>query len=170
MASYVYSHNLDFVSALILIVFDMDMNEQFVNQDIASLDPFNISASASSYAKSLTSSPPPPLFSPEQRELKRQRDLVRRDSKTQKRRQRAMSNPYQSSQHSTPDLLPRVLANNFSSTMAQQSMTAQSSPTFPNTGYMPSLAPLSSTESPDLYSTPFPLYVDFLQGKKEYHG
>lgn len=135
----------------------MDMNEQFVNQDMASLDPFNISASASPYAKSVTSSPPPPLFSPEQREIKRQRDLARRDSKTQKRRERAMSNPYQSSQYTTPDLLPKVLANNFSSTMAQQSMTAQSSPTFSNTGYMPPLGSLSSTDSPEMYSAPFPL-------------
>lgn len=170
MASYVYLIYLNFISSLILIVFDMDMNEQFVNQDVASLDPFSISASLSPYTKSLTSSPPPPLFSPEQRELKRQRDLARRDSKTQKRRERAMSNPYQSSQHSTPDLLPRVLANNFSSTMAQQSMTAQSSPTFSNTGYMAPLAPLSSTESPDLYSAPFPLYVDFPQAKEAYRG
>jgi hypothetical protein len=137
------------------------MNEPYPNQDIGGLDPFNMSSTVSPYAKSLSSSPPQPLFTPEQRELKRQRDLARRESKTKQRRDRSTSNSYTASQKTTPDLIPRTLVN-FSSTMAPSSLPAESSPTFANTSYMPSLAPqMSSSESPELFGAPFPLYVGY---------
>ncbi|KAI0815512.1 hypothetical protein GGR55DRAFT_349904 [Xylaria sp. FL0064] len=54
--------------------------------DISSLTP------PPSGSRSLTSSPPRPILTPEQRELKRQRDQARRDSKTSVRVRRGMSN------------------------------------------------------------------------------
>ncbi|TRX98933.1 hypothetical protein FHL15_000275 [Xylaria flabelliformis] len=53
--------------------------------DISSLTP-------PSGSRSLTSSSPRPILTPEQRELKRQRDQARRDSKTSARVRRGMSN------------------------------------------------------------------------------
>ncbi|KAI0393523.1 hypothetical protein F5Y17DRAFT_432281 [Xylariaceae sp. FL0594] len=43
-------------------------------------------------SRSMTSSPPRPILTPEQRELKKQRDLARRDSKAGVRARRGMSN------------------------------------------------------------------------------
>jgi len=151
-------------SSITLIPIVFDMNEPFPNQDIGGLDPFSMSSNVSPYAKSLSSSPPQPMFSPEQRELKRQRDQARRESKTKQRRDRSASNSYTASQKTTPDLIPRTLVN-FSSTMAPSSLPAECSPTFANTSYMPPLAPqMSSSESPELFGAPFPLYVDCCHG------
>lgn len=69
------------------------------------------------YARSLSSSPPRGSLTPEQRELKRQREQhsVRRDSKTMVRRDRSASNQsnhsnsYIVSQNGSPDPLPRTL-------------------------------------------------------------
>lgn len=64
--------------------------------DISSLTP-------PSGSRSLTSSPPRPILTPEQRELKRQRDQARRDSKTSARVRRGMSNnSYPSTAQSPP--------------------------------------------------------------------
>lgn len=63
--------------------------------DISSLTPPNGS-------RSLTSSPPRPILTPEQRELKRQRDQARRDSKTTARVRRGMSNNSYSASQSPP--------------------------------------------------------------------
>ncbi len=133
------------------------MNETYPNQDMVGLDPFSMPSTISSYAKSISSSPPQPMFSPEQRELKRQRDQARRESKTKQRRDRSASNSYTASQKTTPDLIPRTLVN-FSSTMAPSSLPAECSPTFADTSYMPSLGPqISSSESPELFGAPFSL-------------
>jgi hypothetical protein len=146
-------------SSVILIPIVFDMSEPYTNQDMGGLDPFSMSSNVSPYAKSLSSSPPQPMFSPEQRELKRQRDQARRESKTKQRRDRSASNSYTASQKTTPDLIPKTLVN-YSSTMAP-SLPAECSPTFANTSYMPSLAPqMSSSESPELFGAPFPLYVN----------
>jgi hypothetical protein len=91
------------------------MNEQFIPQ-ISSphlspniLSPYDDPKMMPVYARSLSSSPPRGTLTPEQRELKRQRDVARRDSKTRVRRERSTSNPYVVSQRTSPDLLPRTL-------------------------------------------------------------
>jgi len=145
------------LSSIILIPIVFDMNEPYPNQDMGGLDPFNMSNNVSPYAKSLSSSPPQPMFSPEQRELKRQREQARRESKVKQRRDRSASNSYTASQKTTPDLVPRTLVN-YSSTIAPSSLPAECSPTFANTNFMPSMAPqMSSSESPELFGAPFPL-------------
>ncbi|KAI0908431.1 hypothetical protein F4823DRAFT_491336 [Ustulina deusta] len=64
--------------------------------DISSLTP------PPSGSRSLTSSPPRPILTPEQRELKRQRDQARRGSKTSTRVRRGMSNSYTPAAQSPP--------------------------------------------------------------------
>ncbi|KAI1352226.1 hypothetical protein F5Y01DRAFT_324421 [Xylaria sp. FL0043] len=73
--------------------------------DISSLTP------PPSGSRSLTSSPPRPILTPEQRELKRQRDQARRDSKTSVRVRRGMSN----NAYSAAAQSPPVTMHEFSS-------------------------------------------------------
>ncbi|KAI1170763.1 hypothetical protein F4777DRAFT_594634 [Nemania sp. FL0916] len=63
-------------------------------------------------SRSLTSSPPRPILTPEQRELKRQRDQARRDSKTSARIRRGMST---NSYSTTATQSPPVAMHEFSS-------------------------------------------------------
>ncbi|KAI0205037.1 hypothetical protein F4808DRAFT_320516 [Astrocystis sublimbata] len=76
--------------------------------DISSLTPPSVS-------RSLTSSSPRPILTPEQRELKRQRDQARRDSKTSVRVRRGMSN---SSYSPAGGHSPPVTMHDFSSAPA----------------------------------------------------
>lgn len=112
------------------------------------------------YARSLSSSPPQAPFTSEQREIKRQRDQARRDSKTRMRRDRSASNSYNTSQAPTPDLIPRSSAS-YSSSMAPTPILTEttiptSMPLSMGQGYLTS-TPLSSSASPELYGTAFPL-------------
>ncbi|KAI0444794.1 hypothetical protein F4803DRAFT_228820 [Xylaria telfairii] len=75
--------------------------------DISSLTP-------PSGSRSLTSSSPRPILTPEQRELKRQRDQARRDSKTSARVRRGMSG----NSYSTAAQSPPVTMHDFSSAPA----------------------------------------------------
>ncbi|GAP90268.2 putative transcription factor c2h2 protein [Rosellinia necatrix] len=72
--------------------------------DISSLTPPNGS-------RSLTSSPPRPILTPEQRELKRQRDQARRDTKASARVRRGMS----SHSYTSASQSPPVAMHDFSS-------------------------------------------------------
>ncbi|KAI3332298.1 hypothetical protein HD806DRAFT_188888 [Xylariaceae sp. AK1471] len=74
-----------------------DLSSVGHGSDISSLTP------PPSGSRSLTSSPPRPILTPEQRELKRQRDQARRGSKTNVRVRRGMSNnSYPSAGQSPP--------------------------------------------------------------------
>ena len=131
------------------------MGETFAAQEGA-LDPFNIPSNTPSFTRSISSSPPT-LFTPEQRELKRQRDLARRESKSRIRRERSSSNKsYNVSQTSTPDNLPRAM--NYTSGVGSSSAPTESTSTFLGHTYLPPLAPhMASSESPELFSSSFPL-------------
>ncbi|KAI8630572.1 hypothetical protein F5Y19DRAFT_483896 [Xylariaceae sp. FL1651] len=104
--------------------------------DISSLTP-------PSGSRSLTSSPPRPILTPEQRELKRQRDQARRDSKTTVRVRRGMSN---NSYSSAAAQSPPVTMHDFSSasplpvyTTAPSQISLLAEPvTTVGTSYMPS--------------------------------
>ncbi|KAI1200882.1 hypothetical protein F5X97DRAFT_331821 [Nemania serpens] len=84
-----------------------DMSSVAHGSDISSLTP-------PSGSRSLTSSPPRPILTPEQRELKRQRDQARRDSKTTARVRRGMSN----NSYSPVSQSPPVAMHDFSSSSA----------------------------------------------------
>lgn len=133
------------------------MNEPFENQGAGTLGSFNMSSNMPTYAKSLSSSPPQAIFTPEQRELKRQRDLARRESKSKQRRERSTSNPYSISHNTTPDLLPRSISG-FPTTLAPSSIHTESSSTFSSPTFMPALvSQMANSESPELFGQPFPL-------------
>ncbi|QSZ28837.1 hypothetical protein DSL72_003342 [Monilinia vaccinii-corymbosi] len=98
-----------------------EMNEQFIPQqhDLSphmspgQLSPYDDLRPSPVYARALSDSPPRASLTPEQRELKRQRDHARRETKTRQRRDRSLSNPY-ASNRSTPDMLPRTLPDHYS--------------------------------------------------------
>lgn len=84
-----------------------DISSVAHGSDISSLTPPSVS-------RSLTSSPPRPILTPEQRELKRQRDQARRDSKATARVRRGMSN----NSYSPVAQSPPVAMHDFSSASA----------------------------------------------------
>jgi hypothetical protein len=139
---------------LTVAVFDMAINEQFHEQSI--VDSFCLSPELVSYCQPLKDSPSLVLFSPEQREPKRQRDLARRGNKSQKRRYRAATTPYQSSHNGCSTASPSDVGN-LSSNIPQQSVAAQYSPTFHNSGFHESIQSTTSSESPELFGQHFPL-------------
>ncbi|KAJ1333575.1 zinc finger and BTB domain-containing protein 44 [Microdochium nivale] len=77
----------------------LDPNAHFLDNNFCSMGPSSDGdfTSSSVYSRSITSSPPHPILTAEQRELKRQRDMARRNSKTSIRSHRAMSD-YRASQ------------------------------------------------------------------------
>ena len=94
------------------------------------------------FARSLSDSPPKATLTPEQRELKRQRDVARRDSKAKIRRDRSPSNPYTlPSQKATPDLLPRTLPEYASSLAPSPVLSQGSHPVASPASYMSNFSP-----------------------------
>ena len=148
------------------------MNEQFIPQ-ISSphLSPNILSYEEPKmmpvYARSISSSPPRASLTPEQRELKRQRDHARRDSKTRDRvrRERSTSNPYVVSQRASPDLLPRTLPEYTTSLTPSPLLAsgplppqqqAQPSPALSSSSYLTPYSPqLAENGSSDMYSPVF---------------
>lgn len=138
------------------------MNDQFLQQQLSppmtsgQLTPYDDPKLMPMYARSLSSSPPRGNLTPEQRELKRQRDHARRDSKTRVRRDRSLSNPYSASQRTSPNLLARSMTE-FPSTMAPSPLLSQGSPSLTNTSYLaPYSSPLMSDQGPpDMYGPMF---------------
>lgn len=117
------------------------------------------------YARSLSSSPPRVGLTPEQRELKRQRDYARRDSKSQVRRDRSasntsnLSNPYLGSQNVSPDLLPRTLPE-YTNTLTPSPLLSQgslhSSPALGSNSFLSTYSPALSDSGPsDMYGPVF---------------
>lgn len=74
----------------------MEGSSGLLGHDLSSYGAPDPSLSPASTSRSMTGSPPRGTLTPEQRELKRQRDLARRDSKAATRLRRAGSASYQS--------------------------------------------------------------------------
>ncbi|KAM0332613.1 hypothetical protein ACHAQA_002897, partial [Verticillium albo-atrum] len=92
-------------------------------------------------SRSVTSSPPRGSMTPEQRELKRQRDLARRDSKTSVRARRAGSSSYMSSPPlSMPDVSAAMGVPIYTTAPAPISLLAEPT-TMSSTSYLPSYSP-----------------------------
>ncbi|KAK8021027.1 hypothetical protein PG990_006165 [Apiospora arundinis] len=106
----------------------------------------DISLTPPSTSRSVTGSPPRGTLTPEQRELKRQRDLARRDSKASIRARRGMSGSYSS--HSPPvsmnDFPQSSAMPVYTTSSSQISLLAEPVTTVSATGYIPS------------YSSPLP--------------
>ncbi|KAK2036492.1 hypothetical protein LZ31DRAFT_601229 [Colletotrichum somersetense] len=93
-------------------------------------------------SRSVTASPPRGTLTPEQRELKKQRDMARRDSKTSQRARRTGSNPYV---HSPPLSLPDVSSTMgvpiYTTAPAPISLLAEPTTTMGSSSYLPSYSP-----------------------------
>lgn len=153
-----------------LSLVEFDMNDQFIQQN-QNLNPGQLTPLYDEpkllpvYSRSLSSSPPRANLTPEQRELKRQRDHARRDSKTQLRRERSASNtsnrsnPYIASQNGSPDLLPRTLpeyASNLTPSPLLSQGSLQSSPALGSNSFLaPYSPPLNEHGSSDMYGPVF---------------
>ena len=139
------------------------MGDHFLQQQLSpdmtsgQLVPYDDPKLMPMYARSLSHSPPRGNLTPEQRELKRQRDHARRNSKTRVRRDRSLSNPYSASQRASPNLLARS-ATEFPPTLAPSPLLSQGSPNLSNSAYLaaPYSSPLMSDQGPsDMYGTMF---------------
>ncbi|EFQ29300.1 uncharacterized protein GLRG_04444 [Colletotrichum graminicola M1.001] len=93
-------------------------------------------------SRSVTSSPPRGTLTLEQRELKKQRDMARRDSKTSQRVRRAGSNPYV---HSPPLSLPDISSTMgvpiYTTAPAPISLLSEPTTTMGSSSYLPSYSP-----------------------------
>ncbi|KXH29386.1 hypothetical protein CNYM01_14227 [Colletotrichum nymphaeae SA-01] len=93
-------------------------------------------------SRSVTASPPRGTLTPEQRELKKQRDMARRDSKASQRVHRAGSNPYI---HSPPLSLPDVSSTMgvpvYTTAPAPISLLAEPATSMGSSSYLPSYSP-----------------------------
>jgi hypothetical protein len=160
---------LDELSTSLTDFIDYDMNEQYMPQiPSPPLNPSMLSVYDDPkfqpiYSRSLSSSPPRASLTPEQRELKRQRDVARRDSKTRVRRERSISNPYVVSNRTSPDLM--------SQTLPEYPNSLTPSPLLGN-GPLPSLPPQSSPAlSSSSYLTPYsPQINDSTGGQQDIYG
>jgi len=137
-----------------------DLGDQFLTQQMSPpMAPAQLPAYEDKlmpmYARSISDSPPRANLTPEQRELKRQRDFARRDSKVRMRRDRSTSNPYTLSPKPSPEMLSRSLSE-FSNTLAPSPLLSQGSQGSPNlsnisspaylSGYTPNLSDAGSND------------------------
>ncbi|KXJ92322.1 hypothetical protein Micbo1qcDRAFT_61232 [Microdochium bolleyi] len=144
----------------------LDLNANFLDNSLCSVGPSSDAGMTSSSvdSRSITSSPPYPRLTAEQRELKRQRDMARRDSKASVRSHRAMSD-YRASQ-SPPlpihefNVGPSMAV--YTSSQPQLSLLPEPVTTLPGVStYLPS----SYTASPplsDQQAAMFPASYDYL--------
>lgn len=124
------------------------------------LTPFDDPKLIPLYARSLSSSPPRGGLTAEQRELKRQRDHARRDSKTRVRRERSTSNPYVISQNASPDILSGPLPE-YTSSLTPSPLLSQNSPSLGGTSYLPTYSPnLAGDVSSDIYGPVYSMGPD----------
>lgn len=116
------------------------------------------------YPRSVSSSPPRVSLTPEQRELKRQRDHARRDTKERMRRERSTSNPYTASPRASPEMLTRSLSE-YSNTLAPSPLLSQQgSPSLSNISspaYLAPFTPQMSDNGADMYGGVFMAPTDF---------
>ncbi|KAM0315480.1 hypothetical protein ACHAO8_003879 [Botrytis cinerea] len=151
---------------------EFEMNEQFIQQHDLSphmsphmspgqLSPYNELKPTPMYARAISDSPPRASLTPEQRELKRQRDHARRETKTRQRRERSLSNPY-ASNRTTPDMLPRTLPDHYSNpnSLAPTPLLSQGPPShgLPSPSYLAPYSPqvsVTDTTPSDMYGPVF---------------
>jgi hypothetical protein len=127
------------------------------------------------YPRSVSSSPPRGSLTPEQRELKRQRDHARRDTKDRMRRERSTSNPYTQSPRASPEMMSKSLSSDYISTLAPSpllSHSSQGSPNLSNISNISSpayLAPYTpQLDGGDMYGGVFPMVANDFTGAPAY--
>ncbi|TEA15210.1 putative C2H2-type zinc-finger transcription factor orf8 [Colletotrichum sidae] len=120
-----------------------DSNGTLLGHNLASLgSTAEASLASTSGSRSVTGSPPRGAMTPEQRELKKQRDQVRRDSKTSARVRRAGSNPYINSPPlSMPDVSSTMGVPVYTTAPAPISLLSEPTTTMGSSNYLPSYSP-----------------------------
>jgi hypothetical protein len=160
-------NSMESMESSVLTVSGFDVNDQFLPQQMSppmtagTLTPGFDPKLMPMYARSISSSPPRQNLTPEQRELKRQRDLTRRDSKVRMRRDRSTSNPYTMSPQPSPEMMSRTLSDYSGNGLTPSPLLSQGTQGSPNmsnisspaylSGYTPGLDPGST----DLYGSGF---------------
>lgn len=137
----------------------LEPNVDFLGHDLMSHAGSDVSMTPPSTSRSSTSSPPRGMMTPEQRELKRQRDQARRESKTSVRARRAMSStsygstsPQMSmSEFSTASPMPI-----YTTSPSQISLLAEPVTTVPGSSYIPSYSTSPLPEPSAMFTSPFP--------------
>jgi len=167
--SYTWPRKLPYTQRgrLVLTFAGFDTSDQFFPQQMSppmlngALNPYDEKLMPM-YARSISSSPPRGNLTPEQRELKRQRELSRRDSKVKHRRDRSTSNPYTLSPRPSPEMMSRTLSEFSNHSLAPSPHLSQGSQSSPNMSAMGSPNYLSSNFTPqmgdsstDIYGTAF---------------
>ncbi|KAH9908720.1 hypothetical protein F4778DRAFT_718412 [Xylariomycetidae sp. FL2044] len=138
----------------------LDSSSDYLGHDLASVGhSSDASMTPPSGSRSLTSSPPRPILTPEQRELKRQRDQARRDSKASVRARRAMSN-YSSSSQSPPASISEFSSASpvpvYTTAPSQISLLAEPVTTVGGSSYIPSYSSsLSDHSNSSMFSPQF---------------
>ncbi|KAI1081741.1 hypothetical protein F5B20DRAFT_569659 [Whalleya microplaca] len=139
----------------------LDSGADLLGHDLGSVGhSSDASLTPPSGSRSLTSSPPRPMMTPEQRELKRQRDQARRDSKTSVRARRAMST-YSSASQSPPISLHEFSSASpmpvYTTAPSQISLLAEPVTTM-SSSYIPSYStsPLPDHGNSNMFSPQFP--------------
>ncbi|KAI1379404.1 hypothetical protein F4677DRAFT_408902 [Hypoxylon crocopeplum] len=138
----------------------LDSGSDLLGHDLSSVGhSSDASMTPPSGSRSLTSSPPRFTLTPEQRELKRQRDQARRDSKTSVRARRAMST-YSSASQSPPVSMHEFSSASpvpvYTTAPSQISLLAEPATTMAGS-YMPSYStsPLPDHGSPAMFAPHF---------------
>ncbi|KAK6071190.1 hypothetical protein SCUP234_00695 [Seiridium cupressi] len=137
----------------------LEPNMDFLGHDLMSQAGSDASMTPPSTSRSATSSPPRGIMSPEQRELKRQRDQARRDSKTSVRARRALSTasyasaspPVTMAEFSTASPMPI-----YTTSPSQISLLAEPVTTVPGSTYIPSYSTSPLPEPSSMFASPFP--------------
>lgn len=157
-----------------------DMNDQFLLQQMSPPMPMaTLGADESKfmpmYPRSVSSSPPRGSLTPEQRELKRQRDHARRDTKERMRRERSTSNPYTASPRGSPEMMSKSLSSDYPGALAPSPLLSQGSQGSPNLSNISNisspayLAPYTpQLDGGDLYGGVFPMVPNDFTGAPAY--
>ncbi|CAJ0546104.1 Ff.00g095770.m01.CDS01 [Fusarium sp. VM40] len=116
-------------------------------------------------SRSVTSSPPRLSLSADQREVKRQSDRVRRDSRLVNRMRRSNSNPYAESQSSMglPSVTDAMNISAYSTAPAPVTLMSDTPTTMSSSTYLQSYSPASLEDQQPHSASVYPTYPQSLQ-------
>lgn len=141
---------------------DLDNGAELLGHDLSMGPASDASMTPPIGSRSVTSSPPRGTLTPEQRELKRQRDQARRDSKSSMRARRGMSTNYPTSSPSPPVTMSEFTAAAampvYTTAPSQISLLSEPVTTMGGQPYIPAYStspPLSDHGPSPLYSNHF---------------
>ncbi|CAJ2513809.1 Uu.00g019280.m01.CDS01 [Anthostomella pinea] len=156
----------------------LDSGSDLLGHDLSSVDHGSDPSLSPPTSRSPTSSPPRPILTPEQRELKRQRDQARRDSKSSHRAHRAMSTHSYSSASQSPPVTMSEFSTSpmpvYTTAPSQISLLAEPVTTMSGHSYIPSYSasPLPEHGNSHMFSPHFSSLPshDYMNMHYSHHG